>query len=133
MVLEGKSCWVMNESKKILVVEDNDFVRMQIVKFLQDAGFETVESTDGSEALTQIDKTIDFAIVDVRMEPVNGFDFIRTIRSDGLKTPVILVTGDDNPDILSESSKLNVAAVLKKPVQKERLIKTVTRTLHVEK
>tara|TARA_B100001989_G_scaffold230243_1_gene188155 strand:- start:306 stop:677 length:372 start_codon:yes stop_codon:yes gene_type:complete len=123
----------MNESKKILVVEDNDFVRMQIVKFLQDAGFETVESTDGSEALTQIDKTIDFAIVDVRMEPVNGFDFIRTIRSDGLKTPVILVTGDDNPDILSESSKLNVAAVLKKPVQKERLIKTVTRTLHVEK
>ncbi|MDH5722463.1 MAG: response regulator [Alphaproteobacteria bacterium] len=123
----------MSERKRILVVEDNDFVRMQITKFLQDEGYETVESTDGSEALKQISNNIDFAIVDVRMEPVNGFEFLRIIRGDGIKTPVILVTGDDNPDILSESAKLGVAAVLKKPVQKDRLIKTVSRTLGVEK
>lgn len=123
----------MSKAKRILVVEDNDFVRMQISKFLQDEGYEVIESTDGSEALKQIKNNIDFAVVDVRMEPVNGFEFLRTIRSDGMKTPVILVTGDDNPDLLNESAKLNVAAVLKKPVQKDRLIKTVSRTLGVEK
>lgn len=125
----------MDEKTKsrILVVEDNDFVRMQIVKFLRDDGFVVVESRDGEDALAEIADDIDLAIVDVRMEPVDGFEFIRTIRSTGLNTPVILVTGDDNPDLLSESAKLGVGAVLKKPVQKERLIKTVSRTLHVER
>lgn len=123
----------MNEDPRILVVEDNDFVRMQIIKFLREAGYEVIESVDGADALTKITDNIDFAIVDVRMEPVNGFEFLRAIRSDGIKIPVILVTGDDNPDLLSESAKLDVAAVLKKPVQKDRLINTVSRTLGVEK
>lgn len=121
------------EKTRILVVEDNDFVRMQLVKFLSDDGYETVESTDGQEALDAVTDNIDLAIVDVRMEPVDGFEFIRTIRSANLKTPVILVTGDDNPDLLNESAKLGVGAVLKKPVQKDRLIKTVSRALLVER
>lgn len=119
--------------KNILVVEDNDFVRMQICKFLNDEGFETVESTDGEEALTIITKGIDMAVVDVRMEPMNGFDFVRTLRGDDNHTPVIVITGDENTDILSEASKLDILAVLKKPVQKDRLIKSVCRILHVER
>ena len=123
----------MDEAYKVMVVEDNDFVRMQICTFLKAEGLEVIECVDGLEASGLITKDVDVAIVDVRMEPVNGFEFIRKIRNDGLKTPVVLVTGDDNPDLLSEASKLEVLAVLKKPVQKDRLIKTVFRTLHVEK
>ena len=84
-------------SHKIMVVEDNDFVRMQICGFLKAEGLEVVESTDGLEAAGKISGEISIAIVDVRMEPVNGFEFIRKIRNDGINTPVILVTGDDNP------------------------------------
>lgn len=123
----------MTGKSRVLVVEDNDFVRMQLVRFLTDEGYEVVESSDGQDALRSIAEDIDAAIVDVRMEPVDGFEFVRTIRSAGLSVPVILVTGDDNPDLLSESAKLGIGAVLRKPVQKERLIKTVSRTLQVER
>ncbi len=119
----------MTNKNKILVVEDNDFVRMQIVKFLNEADYETVETTDGQEALDRVGDDIDMAIVDVRMEPIDGFEFIRSIRGGGMETPVILVTGDQNPDLLSEAAKWGVGAVLMKPVQKDRLIKTVSRTL----
>ena len=119
----------MDQEHKIMVVEDNDFVRMQICRFLQDEGYETEECVDGQEALDMIDDDIQLAIVDVRMEPVDGFEFIRTLRSENIQTPVILVTGDENPDLLAESGKLGVSAVLKKPVQKDRLIKTISRTL----
>ena len=120
-------------SQKVMVVEDNDFVRMQICSFLKNEGLDVIECTDGLQASGEISKEVAIAVVDVRMEPVNGFEFIRKIRNDGIKTPVILVTGDDNPDLLSEASRLEVLAVLKKPVQKDRLIKTIFRTLHVEK
>lgn len=117
----------------ILVIEDNDFVRMQICKFLQDDGFKTTEARDGSEALDVNLDQIDMMIADVRMEPMNGFEFVRNIRGKDITKPVILVTGDENSDLLSEASKLNIGAILKKPVQKERLIKTVTRILQMER
>ena len=123
----------MDNNKQILVAEDNDFVRMQICRFLADEGLETIECTNGKEALDTISNDISLAIVDVRMEPMSGFDFIRSIRSQDIKTPVILVTGDDSPDLLEEAGKLEVLAVLKKPVQKERLIKIVSRTLRMER
>ncbi len=121
----------MSEKYKIMVVEDNDFVRMQIVKFLTEAEYETIECTDGQEALDTITDDIDVAIVDVRMEPLDGFEFLRSIRGSSVDTPVILVTGDDNPDLLNEANKWGVGAVLMKPVQRERLLKTVERTIQI--
>lgn len=119
----------MTEKARILVAEDNDFVRMQIVKFLVDAGYDVTEAVDGAHAGTLVRTGVDMAIVDVRMEPVDGFDFIRSIRGDGIDTPVVLVTGDQNPDLLAEAAKWGVNAVLMKPVQKDRLLKTVERTV----
>ena len=114
---------------KVLIVEDNDFVRMQIVRYLNDASFETVEASDGGKALELINDGFDLAIVDIRMEPIDGFEFVKSIRGRNILTPVILVTGDQNPDLLSEANKWAVSAVLMKPVQKDRLIKMATRAI----
>ena len=119
----------MSQAGNVLVVEDNDFVRMQIVRYLTDSGFATQEASDGKVALDQFDTATDLAIVDVRMEPIDGFEFIKALRGRNLNTPVILVTGDQNPDLLNEANKWGVSAVLMKPVQKDRLIKMVTRSI----
>ncbi len=124
----------MPHSTTILVAEDNDFVRMQIVKFLQDDGHHIKEASDGNAALDVVrDEKIDLAIVDVRMEPLDGFDFIRALRAMDMDTPIILVTGDDASDILETAGEWGVSAVLIKPVQKERLLKAVERGLRSKK
>jgi CheY-like chemotaxis protein len=124
----------MSDSARILIAEDNDFVRLQIVQYLQGDGHEVVEARDGNEALDVVrDQEIDMAVVDVRMEPLDGFEFIRALRALELKTPVILVTGDDAPDLLAKASEFNVSAVLIKPVQKDRLLKAVERALFMAK
>jgi len=119
----------------ILVVEDNDFVRMQIVSYLKENSYQTLEAADGDAALGMIaaNDNIALAIVDIRMEPMGGFEFIKTIRGQDIETPVILVTGDQTPDILERAGKLGVAAVLMKPVEKDRLLKTVTKTIEGSK
>ncbi len=99
------------------------------MRFLSDEGHTLIECSDGQEALDKMDKEIALAIVDVRMEPLDGFEFIRSIRGSDYDAPVILVTGDQNPDLLNEAAKWSVAAILMKPVQKDRLIQTVARTL----
>lgn len=119
----------MSQGGNVLIVEDNDFVRMQIVRYLSDSGFSTQEAADGQVALNEFSKETDLAIVDVRMEPIDGFEFIKALRGRNIQTPVILVTGDQNPDLLNEANKWGVSAVLMKPVQKDRLIKMVTRAI----
>lgn len=123
----------MSQTHKILVVEDNDFVRMQIVQFLKSENYDVVESTDGQAALDalKLDPSYSMAIVDVRMEPIDGFEFIRILRGASNEMPVVLVTGDQDPDLLSDANKLGVAAVMMKPVQRDRLIQTIARTLKV--
>lgn len=124
----------MGEGNLVLVVEDNDFVRMQIAGYLKESGCRILEASDVDSALDHMaNDTVDLAIVDIRMEPVGGFEFIREIRSRDIGTPVILVTGDQTPDLLEKAGQLGVAAVLMKPVQKERLVRTVERTIEKSK
>lgn len=119
----------MSTGQTILVVEDNDFVRMQIVSFLQEAGYTTIEATDGDKALDVLTPEVKLAVVDVRMEPMGGFDFITIVQAQGNKMPVVLVTGDQDSDLLARASQLGVNTILMKPVQKERLISMVGRLL----
>ena len=129
----------MPDKNKILVVEDNEFVRMQIVRYLGQTGAEIIEASQGDQAFDFMKQQhikrdpVTLAIVDVRMEPVDGFEFIKSIRGLDMDTPVILVTGDNNPDLLEQAGIWGVSAVMIKPVQKDRLLKTVTRTIEAYK
>lgn len=114
----------------ILVVEDNDFVRMQLVRFLEEGGYYVEEAIDGTQALVAIKQARpQVLVVDVRMAPMDGFELIKSLHGQGLFLPVIFVTGDHNPDLLSEAARWNVTAVLMKPVQKDRLLQMVSRAL----
>ena len=119
----------MDAPHTVIVVEDNDFVRMQIVAFLKGAGYNTLEASDGNAALDIMNKEVSLAIVDVRMEPMGGFDFITMTQVEGYKIPFVLVTGDQDGDMLQKAGKLGVATVLMKPVQKDRLISMVGRLI----
>ena len=118
-----------NTMTQILIAEDNDFVRMQIHRFLSSEGYDVVEAPDGLTALNLVSDDIKLAIVDIRMEPVDGMEFVKSLRSKNNNIPVIFVTGDQSPDLLSEASRLGVKATLMKPVEKDRLLKMVARSI----
>lgn len=121
----------MPDQDSVLIVEDNDFVRMQIVSYLKGDGYSVTEAPGAEEAMAFVEGGTEPSaiIADIRMEPVGGFEFIRSLRSRNIMIPVILVTGDQTPDILEQASRLNVAAVLMKPVEKARLLGTVSRAI----
>lgn len=124
---------IMSESSRpsgtILVVEDNDFIRMQLLKFLSEEGYSVIEARSGKQALDLYGSHITAIVSDVRMEPMGGFELLRKIQAGGSKTPAILVTSDQDPDMLSEATKLGISGVLMKPVQKARLIQMVNRAI----
>ena len=119
----------MPDKNKILVVEDNDFVRMQIVRYLGQTGAEIIEASQGDQAFDFMKQQhikrdpVTLAIVDVRMEPVDGFEFIKHIRASGFfkDIPLIVLSSYENSSTRINCFRLGADDYLIKPFNPEEL------------
>lgn len=81
-------------SQRVLLADDHGVVREGVRVLLERVGFQVVaEASDGREALAKaVALRPDVAIIDVAMPLLNGVDVTRALRSEGLRTKVILLT-----------------------------------------
>ncbi|MFA5189360.1 MAG: response regulator [Verrucomicrobiia bacterium] len=120
----------------VLVVDDNAFSRRVIVQLLQQAGFRTLEASDGAQAIQLFTRTPDIRLVtlDLDMPSMNGFQVLETLRSpekaEALKTvgndrvPVILVTGNDTYPNRKRGFELGAADFVCKDAVQDQLVLT---------
>jgi CheY-like chemotaxis protein len=80
---------------KILVVEDDPFVRDMAVTGLEDAGYEVMEAATGGQALRllQAGIAVDALLTDIRMPEANGWEVAKAYRERFPDLPVLYVTG----------------------------------------
>ena len=77
---------------RVLVAEDDRAIRDLLVHHLERDGFVPVEAGDGLAALRACREGIDLALLDVGLPGLDGFDIARTLRREGLATPIVIVT-----------------------------------------
>ena len=101
----------------IVLAEDEEDIRLVIVRLLQRAGHAVIATVDGVAALAAVrESRPDVVITDVGMPRMNGFDLCRAIRADPQlhDLPVLVVSGAvlvDDP----EAVDAGVSSVLTKP------------------
>ena len=79
----------------ILVVEDENNIRANMIAFLEAEGFEAIPAKDGAEALKLFsDRIPDLVILDLMLPKVDGLEVCKTIRRDS-NVPIIMVTARD--------------------------------------
>ena len=80
---------------KVLVVEDDPFVREMAVAGLENAGFEAIEAASGGEALNLLHAgiAVDALMTDIRLLGANGWTVARAYRERFPDLPVLYVTG----------------------------------------
>jgi CheY-like chemotaxis protein len=114
----------------ILVVEDNDVSLKYISNLLQRAGFSFSVSTNGADAVEQLDRgNFKLVLMDMIMPIMNGFDATACIRKNPrFKTlPVVALTSMANEDARCLSVGCN--AVIVKPFSKDRVLDMIGRML----
>jgi DNA-binding response OmpR family regulator len=78
---------------KILIVEDEPNMRIGLKDNLEFEGYKVDIAEDGEEALYKIrNNAYNLVLLDVMLPKKSGFDVCKTIRKDGIKVPVILLT-----------------------------------------
>jgi two-component system, chemotaxis family, chemotaxis protein CheY len=80
---------------KFLVVDDSLTMRRIIINALQRIGYaDTVEASDGKDALAKFDPAVGFIITDWNMPNMSGLEFARAVRAtpEGGSVPILMVT-----------------------------------------
>ena len=113
---------------KILIVDDEEHIRMLYQVELEDEGYEVITASDGHKLLERIEgEKPDLVVLDIKMAGYNGLDLLQEIRNRFYNLPVILCSAYDSfkRDIKSIAADFYVV----KSSDLTQLKKTISRAL----
>ena len=115
---------------RILVVEDDNGIRMLMEDALADAGYEPVLACNGLEALEVLEaKHIDLIILDIMMPKMDGYELLRQIRESGMDIPVLMVTAKQTLSDKKKGFLLGADDYMVKPFEEEEMLLRVAALL----
>jgi response regulator RpfG family c-di-GMP phosphodiesterase len=118
--------------KRVLVADDSAFIRNALKRELRRSGIEVSEAADGLAALRLIRSTrFDAALIDLRMPRMSGEELVAKAREIAPYLRCVILTGNATLDsVLKLLSAPNVAGILTKPWNPDRLISTLQAAMH---
>lgn len=123
----------MGEKPKILVVDDEEVVRLGIQEQLTDAGYEVLSAKNGKVVSELIQKNkVGVAFVDLWMPEMDGVETCKLIRKLSPETEVVLISGRPDGFGGREGDFLKAGGLdffLYKPFREEELLATVKKVL----
>jgi len=122
---------VDTSSIRTLVVDDSGAMRRILSNYLGKLGFEKIkEAPNGRKALFQIAVSeFDLVLMDWNMPEMNGLDTLKTIRSKGLKMPVVMITTEGDKRHVVQALTAGANNYIVKPFTLEILGKKLWETL----
>jgi len=111
----------MNE--RILVVDDEESLRLSLKFKLKSAGFEVDTAVDGEDALEKLkSKPVDVVLLDINMPRMSGIEALTFIRQTYPQTEAIMLTGFADFSTAIECLKIGAKDYLVKPVDTTELV-----------
>jgi CheY-like chemotaxis protein len=119
------------KGKKILVVDDEDFLREVLTEILSDAGAETQNAENGHDAFEILKKQhFDAVISDIRMPGGDGITLVENISQSLTDKPKIFLCSGFNDLPPEKAKKLGVVEVFPKPFSSDQLVIRVAEHLN---
>lgn len=118
-----------SRSPRLLVADDDPSTSACLSELASEAGYQIVSVQDGREAYRLLQADADFraAIINMTMPGIRGLDLLRHMNTEKRlkRIPVIIVTGDDGPQVISESFAAGALVLFPKPLVAEQLWRIV--------
>ncbi len=117
---------------RILVVDDDVFVRDVVLKFLSEQGYSVITANDGHEAIRYLRlEDIYLVLTDLRMPGVDGLEVLRTAMQINPKIAVVILTAYGTLDTALEAVKEGAYDYIAKPFVMQQLLMVVRNAFNV--
>ena len=111
----------------VLIVDDSSTMRKIISRSLRQAGLtieDILEAGDGIEGLNVLStsgKTINLILSDINMPNMDGLEFVKQVRSNGLTMPIVMITTEGGEDVIAQALQNGASDSIKKPFTPDQL------------
>ncbi len=108
------------KGKTVLLVDDDMITQLTTQTLLENCNFNVVVCDGGAEALEEISKQdFDLIISDLFMPDMDGFEFSKKVRAQGIDTPIIAFSSDDSKQTQQLCNNIGVNKLLVKKIYKK--------------
>ena len=107
---------------KILVVEDDRDLNRSVCSFLNNSGYEATGCLCAEDAYDEMyEKVFDLIISDIMMPNIDGFEFVKTVRSLNEDIPILFMTARDDFASKQRGYRVGVDDYMVKPIDLDEL------------
>jgi len=111
------------KSGRILVVDDEEIIRLTVSELLRNEGYDVTTSHSGEDALVRIrESEFDLVITDIRMGGMSGIDLIKEVKKLPLSVEAIIMTSYSSLEIAVLALRAGAYDFLLKPFDKLDLV-----------
>jgi DNA-binding response OmpR family regulator len=119
-------------AKRILVVDDDELIRIALNELLRPEGYEVHTVSGGNEALEKLDQDgYDLLMLDIIMPEMDGFELCKRIRDKESyrETPIVFLTAKSREDDRIRGLEVGANLFLSKPISPDKLLGIVSDTI----
>jgi CheY-like chemotaxis protein len=112
-------------SRRILIVEDDEYIRETVGELLSNAGHSVHLAENGEDALRQLEAMTslpDLIFLDLMMPIIDGFQFRAEQRADARIADIPVVVMSADPDLDSTHERLKARSYVKKPFDIDQIL-----------
>jgi len=115
---------------KILIVDDEEDVRLLLEQILEKKGYTCVLAVDAGEARGCLkEHDCDLVLCDINMPGESGLELIRDVSAKQRDVAVVMVTGIDDPVVAESVFEVGVFDYVAKPIRRNRILMSVANAL----
>ena len=115
---------------KVMVVDDDKFIRMNYNQMLAEAGFDVAEAANGIEAISVYrDFQPDMVLMDFKMPEMDGLAALKVIKKMDPSAKVAMVTAVGQAALVMESYKTGAIDFVLKPFNQDQVLGTIKKHL----
>lgn len=113
----------MQAQTKVLVVDDNEVVRLSLLRSLKSANRSVRLASGGGEAIRMLEQeAFDIVLLDLRMPEMDGLEFLKILKQRWPECEAIVITGYPTIETAVEALRLGAFNYLAKPVGPEEIV-----------
>ncbi len=118
----------------LLVVEDDSELSTSLLLYLESEGYEVTLAENGETALEEATRLpgYDLIVLDAKLPDLSGFEVLRQARDDGVRTPVLMLTGLGDHEHKVRGFQMGADDYLTKPFETEELVARIDVLLRRE-
>lgn len=108
--------------ERILIVDDEAFIRENLERILAEDGYRPLSAADGDEALRQVSEAeVDLVLLDLNLGPRSGLELLAALRDIDPELLVIIITGYGTVESAVEALKMGAYDYIKKPFKADAI------------